>query len=126
MSPEMKVLELTFKGSNCLSTDPSRLRPHYCNTVKPDLITVKESTVCYVPVKLFKGRDSFYKPKIAKNQGFENEVDEHIHLLQEKKVKKCRNHSFFLQSIKRVENPNQDIKVSQPLKIALTETLPDT
>lgn len=34
--------------------------------------------------------------------------------------------SFFLQSIKRVEDPNQDIKVSQPLKIALTETLPDT
>ncbi len=114
---------------------PLQLISGDCDAVKADLITdralVKESTIRSVLVELFKGRDkNFYKPQQQKNLVFESQMVEHIHLLLQKEAKKYGKNRIFLQNLKRLEEPKQEMKLSrevcQPLKVTLYQALPNT
>ncbi|KAI3367440.1 hypothetical protein L3Q82_026294, partial [Scortum barcoo] len=73
---------------------------------------------------------NFYKPQHEKNLAFENDMVEHIHLLLQKEAKKYGKNRVFLQNLKRLEDPKEELKLSRevcwPLKDTLYEALPNT
>eukprot|EP00064_Thunnus_orientalis_P015715 superscaffoldBa00002967_g15772 len=111
---------------------PSQLYLQFM-AVKPDLITdrvsVKEATIRSVLVDLFKCRNENFS-KAQQQKAFVDDMVEHIHLLLQKEAEKYSKNRVFLQNLKYLEDPKQEVKLSQelwhPLKVRLGEALPNT
>lgn len=123
------------QNSLALSPPSINLKPPQIDlqSVKPDLITdrvsVKESTIRSVLIGIFNCRkESFSKALLQK--AFVNDMVEHIHLLLQKEAEQYSKNRVFLQNLKRLEDPKQEMKLSKelcrPLTIMLREALPNT
>ncbi|CAL8272643.1 unnamed protein product [Gadus morhua 'NCC'] len=94
-------------------------------------VLIQRSTAERVVEELFRGQDqTFYQSQARKYRAFEKELVEHVYLVLEKEAEAYRNNRVFKQTLERLMDPVQEVKLAvelrRPLRQKLIVALPNT